>query len=429
MTNTKKTKRALLGSVIALILCLSMLVGTTYAWFTDSVVSGKNQIVAGNLDIKLEYLVNGSWVAVDDNTNVFGTSLWEPGHTEVVTLKVSNIGTLALKYQMGINVFNEITSFNAAGEELKLSDHIEFGVVEGQYTDRDAARAAVTNAVKLSDGYSVEELSLLPGQSEELTLAAYMPESVGNEANYKTGEAIPEIWLGINLVATQLMHEDDSFGNDYDEDSEYFVAVGEEVVFSGNKFENTVVNNGDVTLNNVEINVAGNNALYNEGTAELKDATLNMTGSTGYIANSRTDSSVTIYENVTATSSGGGVNVWQGEAIFKSGTITTNSTSTSARHMFYVADGAKLTIEDGEFFFNPTNRTRKGSYICAQANATVIVNGGIFHLPSTRTAPIQAIDGSTVLIYGGTFQFDPSAYVAEGYQAIESNGWWTVSAK
>ena len=88
-----------------------------------------------------------------------------------------------------------------------------------------------------------------------------------------------------------------------------------------------------------------------------------------------------------------------------------------------------LTIEDGEFTLNPTNRTRKGSYICAQANATVIVNGGIFHLPSTRTAPIQAIDGATVLIYGGTFQFDPSAFVAEGYQAIESNGWWTVSAK
>lgn len=156
---------------------------------------------------------------------------------------------------------------------------------------------------------------------------------------------------------------------------------------------------------------------------------MKMSGGSGYISNSRTDDSVTVFENVNVTSSGGGVNVWEGEAIFKSGSITTNSTSTSARHMFYAAAGAKLTIEDGDFIFNPTNLTRKGSYICAEENATVIVNGGTFHKPSTRTAPIQAVNGATVVIYGGTFQFDPSAFVAPGYVAVESNGWWTVSAQ
>ena len=187
MTNCKKTKKALFGSVIALILCMSMLVGTTFAWFTDSVVSGNNHIVAGNLDIELEYLDNGAWVAVDETTNIFGDSLWEPGHTEAVTLKVSNVGTLALKYQLGINVAQEKTSINVAGEELRLSDYIEFGVVNGQYTDRDAARAAVANATKLSAGYNEDQVSLLPGESKEITLVVYMPESVGNEANYKTG--------------------------------------------------------------------------------------------------------------------------------------------------------------------------------------------------------------------------------------------------
>ena len=219
MTNCKKTKKALFGSVIALILCLSMLVGTTFAWFTDSVVSGNNHIVAGNLDVELEYLVNGAWVAVDENTNVFGDSLWEPGHTEVVTLKVSNVGTLALKYQLGINVAEEKTSINVAGEELKLSDYIEFGIVDGQYTDRAAARAAVKNATKLSTGYNEDEVALLAGASKEITLVVYMPESVGNEANYKTGYEAPEIDLGINLMATQLVYEDDSFGNDYDKDA------------------------------------------------------------------------------------------------------------------------------------------------------------------------------------------------------------------
>lgn len=224
MTNNVKTKRALLGSVIALILCLSMLVGTTFAWFTDSVVSGKNQIVAGNLDVELEYLVDGNWVAVDEATDVFGDSLWEPGHTEVVTLKVSNVGTLALKYQLGINVAEEITSINVAGEELRLSNYIEFGIVDGQFADRDAARAAVQNATKLSAGYNEDQIALLPGEAKEITMVVYMPETVGNEANYKTGYNAPQITLGINLMATQLVHENDSFGNDYDENA-IFVGV------------------------------------------------------------------------------------------------------------------------------------------------------------------------------------------------------------
>ena len=55
MMNKKSTKRSLLLSALSLVLCLSMLVGTTFAWFTDSVTSGKNRIVAGNLDVELEY--------------------------------------------------------------------------------------------------------------------------------------------------------------------------------------------------------------------------------------------------------------------------------------------------------------------------------------------------------------------------------------
>ncbi len=199
------------------------------------------------------------------------------------------------------------------------------------------------------------------------------------------------------------------------------------VTVNDSDINGTITNTGSATVNGGTIDVSGSNAIYNEGNAELKDVTVNMTGNTGYITNSRTEGSVTVYENVTATSSGGGVNVHQGEAEFRSGTITTNSTSTSARHMFYVADGAKLTIEDGEFFFNPTNLTRKGSYICAQANATVIVNGGTFHKPSTKTAPIQELDGATVLIYGGRFAFDPSEFVADGCEAIKGDdGWWFV---
>ncbi len=95
MTN-KTTKRALFTSVMSLIICVVMLMGTTFAWFTDSVVSGRNKIVAGNLDVVLEYKTPDStdWEEVKSDTVLFGEdSLWEPGHTEVVALRIRNAGT------------------------------------------------------------------------------------------------------------------------------------------------------------------------------------------------------------------------------------------------------------------------------------------------------------------------------------------------
>ena len=94
MTNRKTTRRALVLSLLSLLLCCSMLVGTTFAWFTDSVTSGNNTIVAGNLDIELEYskdMVN--WASVQGKTDLFTATLWEPGHTQVVYLRLKNVGT------------------------------------------------------------------------------------------------------------------------------------------------------------------------------------------------------------------------------------------------------------------------------------------------------------------------------------------------
>ena len=226
MLKTKSTKRALLMSALSLLLCISMLIGTTFAWFTESVASGNNIIASGNLDAELYWSADASnWQKVDENTNVFdANALWEPGHTEVVYLKVVNEGSLAFKYHLGVNVISETTGVNVAGEKFKLSNYIEFGTVETAtaFADRAAARAAVTDAKIVSAGYS--KGSSLPandkGVSEEyVALVVYMPETVGNEANYKTGTVAPEIKLGINLVATQYTYEDDSYGNDYDTDA------------------------------------------------------------------------------------------------------------------------------------------------------------------------------------------------------------------
>ena len=133
MNNTKNKKHALLSSILALFLCFSMLLGTTYAWFTDSVTSKNNIITAGNLDVELYYQTEEvtTWTKVDETTNVFKENvLWEPGHAEVVKLKVVNEGSLALKYQLSVNVVRETEDCkNVAGEEFKLSNFIDYGIV------------------------------------------------------------------------------------------------------------------------------------------------------------------------------------------------------------------------------------------------------------------------------------------------------------
>lgn len=226
------TKRALVMSIVSLMLCFSMLLGTTYAWFTDSVTSTNNIIKSGNLDVELYYQAEGQsgWTKVTDSTNVFKeNALWEPGHTEVVKLKVVNEGSLALKYNLGVNVASEIGSINVNNAEFKLSDFIKFGIVEGAQTyTRDQAIAAAeaegTTALKTaynSDATALDAKNDTDSDEKIVTMVVYMPTSVGNEANHKKDAPVPTINLGINLFATQQMSEADSFGTDYDQAAEY----------------------------------------------------------------------------------------------------------------------------------------------------------------------------------------------------------------
>lgn len=226
MTSKKNTRRALFVSVMSLILCCAMLMGTTFAWFTDSVTSDNNIINAGNLDVEMYYQTEGQsdWTMVDANTNVFkNDTLWEPGHTEVVKLKVVNAGSLALKYQLGVNVSSETGSVNVGGTEFKLSDYIKFGIMNGSHSyTRDQAVAAVdATATALNVAYTSATTSLAAGAEQIVTMVVYMPTSVGNEANHAKSAAQPTINLGVILNATQQTNESDSFGSDYDEDATY----------------------------------------------------------------------------------------------------------------------------------------------------------------------------------------------------------------
>ena len=229
MTTKKTSRRALLTSVMALVMCLVMLVGTTFAWFTDSVTSGVNTIKSGNLDVELEYEVSkGTFEKVTGETNVFKTgTLWEPGHVEYAVLRISNVGSLALKYQLGVKVASETTSTSVLGNELKLSNYLKFAVLNGDQCDLDrdtmVATAETSGAQLLSTGYAKEDSINAGAEAKLVTLVVWMPTTVGNEANYDKANnaAQPTIDLGISLVAKQDTVEEDSFDNKYDESASY----------------------------------------------------------------------------------------------------------------------------------------------------------------------------------------------------------------
>ena len=239
MTNLKSTKKALMLSVLSLVLCFAMLIGTTFAWFTDSVTSANNIIKSGNLDIELEYWTGTEWKTVQDASDILTNELWEPGVTEVAYLRIANAGSLALKYQLSVNIVYELSGTNVAGETFKLSDYIQFGVVEGidadattkkptAFATREDAVGAVTAAKKISAGYTkpgvLYPANNIPadveGAASEIyfALVVWMPTTVGNEANHN-GTKVPQINLGVNLFATQYTYEEDSYDDQYDADA------------------------------------------------------------------------------------------------------------------------------------------------------------------------------------------------------------------
>ena len=112
MTNARTTRRALLTSIMSLILCCTMLLGTTFAWFTDTVKSANNTIIAGKLDVELYHADKGTNEAdekVGAHTTLFddvSPTLWEPGAMAWEKFTIKNEGTLALKYQFTLNALN-----------------------------------------------------------------------------------------------------------------------------------------------------------------------------------------------------------------------------------------------------------------------------------------------------------------------------------
>lgn len=189
MTKSKSTKRALLLSALSLLMCVSMLIGSTFAWFTDTASTAVNTIQSGTLDVVLEKFdeAKGEWVTAEGETLKWITTdavdnvLWEPGCTyKLPLLRVRNAGNLALKYEV------EITGLKG---DAKLLEVIEF-------------TGLPTNA------------TLTAGAANEFQIEGHMAEEAGNEyQNLKIDN------IAITVYATQLAYESDSYGPDYDEEA------------------------------------------------------------------------------------------------------------------------------------------------------------------------------------------------------------------
>lgn len=140
-----------------------------------------------------------------------------------------------------------------------------------------------------------------------------------------------------------------------------------------------------------------------------------------------------VLNDVDITSGGGGIGAAGGaEVTINGGSVAVNTASTSGRYNVYaVNDGTVVTINGGEYSFSKT-LNQKRAYVYAGDGAIVYITGGTFGPASTRdgyTAGILTATGGKVIITGGTFGFDPSTWVAEGYEAVQSGSTWTVSPK
>ena len=398
MTNRKSTKRALLGSVMAMVLCLAMLVGATFAWFTDTASTGVNKIQAGNLDVQL---VDENGNSLEGKTLEFKKAanaaegeavLWEPGCTyELPAVYVKNNGNLALKYKVAI------TGINGSA---KLNEVIDWTINDADLSADHSLSAGAT--------------------SEALTIKGHMKESAGNEYMNESIDGI-----AITVYATQDTVESDSSNNQYDANATYPVANVTEL-------KEALTNGGvvavteDIKTNNIEDTAAARIVISQPTTLNLEkkiitpdDMGKNNVNFCALIVDADT--------TINAGENGGidtGVNGGYGINVRKGATVTINGG-------YYYGGGTAVQVQEG----------------------TLIINGGTFACEPYSSPTygynflINCLDSAykngtaKVIINGGTFvNFDPSNctaegagtnFVADGYKVVsapQTNGdvWYTV---
>ena len=459
-------------------MCVSMLVGTTFAWFTDTASTGVNKIQAGTLDVQLldeqGNTLEGqtlSWKKAAGHENE--AVLWEPGCTyNLQSFKIKNNGNLALKYKIVIS--------GIVGD-AKLLEAIDFTV-----TGVDGVTTA--NALNGFEGKLAAS-----SMTDAITISGHMKESAGNEYQGKSIDGI-----GITVVATQDTVEHDSNGNTYDERAEYPVLASSvsdfrDALSQGNS---TIILASDVTVedgiqmsveNDASINFNGNTlkGAVESGSISSSDGPTNLVlsdpnnsgeysidgeivrheggGYTQLAAITVWKPTVTIesgkytYDNAvilcqlqTQDSDAVGVvvnggrfdgkgaasviaNVF-GNVIINNGTFNAYDDGDASGECVYVSSGSShvpsiTTINGGTF-----NAVDRIFYVRVNTSYTqkIVVNGGTFNVAEGGSL-IQVSSGNAsdyLTITGGTFNVDPSAYVdTANYNVTHSGSTWTVTAK
>ena len=267
-------------------------------------------------------------------------------------------------------------------------------------------------AAKMAGGFNI---SVTADAVQTKNVGATAPEAFAT-----VGMAIAEGNRTINVTAENVDDVLSILANN--KDAEVKLDMTDKVV------EQPVLNQGtlDITGGTIDIEAAG---LENHGEATLTDVKMEA-GSDKDYSNILYKGSTTTYENVEINSNGGGIGAVDGaEATFESGSLIITANTTNPRYNFYVeGEGTEVTINGGTFDF--TAKSLKRAYIYAGAGTTVYVNGGNFGTASTRSGYTAGILGDgTVIITGGTFGFNPSKWVADGYEAVLNGSTWTVQAK
>lgn len=220
MTRLKSTRVALVSSVVLMLLSCAMLLGTTYAWLIDNVSTSANRIIVGNLDIDLLMQKDGEYVSIADGSgDIFkeangGKAIkWEPGLTRTVYLAAKNIGTLAVKY--------DITLTSTEGD---LAKGLQYAITPvGKTTKKLSGNWETISDNADNTGFLNKKLieivkdgKLIPEIDEDtyyFAITVHMPDNANDSFQGDT------VTLDLCVAATQLPHEEDSFGKNYDKNT------------------------------------------------------------------------------------------------------------------------------------------------------------------------------------------------------------------
>ncbi len=196
--------------MLSMLLCVSMLVGSTFAWFTDTASTTVNSIQAGTLDVELwkadsdEALGSTAltWVKAAGHTEE--SVLWEPGCTyNLESFRIKNNGNLALKYKVIIS--------GIVGD-AKLLEAIDFTVsVDGTALVAKDGTSTVSTVADLNNFEGTLAAGAVTGK---ITITGTMKTTAGNEYQNLSIDGI-----SITVYATQYTAEYDSINNQYDKDA------------------------------------------------------------------------------------------------------------------------------------------------------------------------------------------------------------------